>query len=391
VLVDVTVRGGGGGHDEPPGAFSLHDGGPLYRLCHSLGHHHLGILLVLVAWAPLLIISVVTSAVTGRFDHRFIERSIQVRLLVGIPLLLAADLVLGLFTRRAMEIVLHEDLAPGREGAVRALLADTTRRLRSMTPELVMVVLALVGSHLVTSGLSESLGISRGRAPSGWSPFTTWYRLVSLPLYQFLVYRALWGWFLWWRLLWRLSRLPLRPDAAHPDRMGGLGFLSTPSRGFAVVLLAINAVQASAWWYKLEVTGGKLSSLAPQIVGSLVLSLVLALGPLIPFAWSLWRESYQGELQYDGLARDYARLFRVRWIERHRREDLLGTADIQSLADMANSYEVVRTMRLLPISLRTVVVIVAATLAPLVPLLLRNMSATELLQKLVGIALGKLT
>jgi hypothetical protein len=389
VLVDVTVRGGGGDRGQPAAPFSLHDGGPLYRLCHALGHHHLGILLLLLAWAPLLIISVATSLVTGRFDHRFMERSIQVRLLIGIPLLLAADLVLGLFTRRAMEVVVNEDLAPGRKDAVRALLADTTRRLRATMPELVMVALALVGSQLVSSGLTESLGISRGRAPTGWSPFAGWYRLVSLPLYQFLVYRALWGWFLWWRLLWRLSRLPLRPDAAHPDRQGGLGFLSTPSRGFAVVLLAINAVQASAWSDKLDVTGGKLTSLTPQIVGSLVLSLLLALGPLIPFTWPLWRESYQGELQYDGLARDYARLFRARWIEQRQRDDLLGTGDIQSLADMANSYEVVRTMRLLPISLRTVVVIVAATLAPLVPLLLRNMSATELLQKLLEIALGK--
>src|SRR5438128_1531214 len=36
VLVDVTVRGGGGSRDQLLGPFSLHDGGPLYRLGISL-------------------------------------------------------------------------------------------------------------------------------------------------------------------------------------------------------------------------------------------------------------------------------------------------------------------------------------------------------------------
>jgi hypothetical protein len=389
VLVDVTVRGGGGRRDQPPGPFSLHDGGPLYRLGISLGHHHLGILLVLIAWAPLLVITMTTSAATGRFDDRFLNWSIQVRLLVALPLLLVADVVLGVFTRRAMEIVLEDDLAPGRGDAVRALLAGTTHRLRSALPEAIMVLLALVGSQLVSTGSFESLGIARGRALTGWTPFTIWYRLVSLPLYQFVVFRALWGWFQWWRLLWRLSRLPLRPIATHPDKQGGLGFLAGPSRGFALVLLAINAIQAGAWWDKLDATGAELSTLAPQLVGSVLLSLILALGPLVAFAWSMWREAYHGGLDFDRLSRDYASRFKARWMEGRSREELLGTADLQSLADLGNSYERVDSMRFLPIGLRTVVVVVVATLLPVIPLLLRNMSATELLQKLIGMAIGK--
>ena len=102
MLVDVTVRGGGGHREQPPGPFSIHDGGPLYRLGHALGHHHLGITLVLIAWAPLLIIAVVTSVGTGRLDPRFMDWAIQVRLLVAVPLLMAADLLLGILTRRAM-------------------------------------------------------------------------------------------------------------------------------------------------------------------------------------------------------------------------------------------------------------------------------------------------
>jgi hypothetical protein len=328
--------------------------------------------------------------VTGRFDGRFMDWSVHVRLLVALPLLLMADVALGLFTRRTMQIVVEDDLAPGRGDAVRALLAGTTRRLRSALPEAIMLVLALLGSQLVSTGAFESLGIIRGRTQNGWSPFTIWYRLVSLPLYQFMALRALWAWSLWWRLLWRLSRLPLRPIAAHPDRQGGLGFLAGPSRGFAVVLLALNSVQAGAWWERLDVTGGKLSTLTPQLVGSVLVSLLLALGPLVPFAWTMWRESYEGGLAFDRLARDYVSRFQARWIEKRPGDDLLGSADIQSLADMGNSYQVVGGMRFLPFGLRTVVVVVLATLLPVVPLLLRNMSAMEILRRLVAMAVGKL-
>ena len=49
-------------------------------------------------------------------------------------------------------------------------------------------------------------------------------------------------------------------------------------------------------------------------------------------------------------------------------EPLVGSADIQSLADLANSFEVVQTMRIAPVTKEAIVQLAAATLAPLVPL-----------------------
>jgi hypothetical protein len=64
---------------------------------------------------------------------------------------------------------------------------------------------------------------------------------------------------------------------------------------------------------------------------------------------------------------------------------LVGNADIQSLADLGNSFEVVRTMRLVPITKEAIVQLAAATLAPVVPLALTVMPLEELLKKLFGI------
>ena len=63
----------------------------------------------------------------------------------------------------------------------------------------------------------------------------------------------------------------------------------------------------------------------------------------------------------------------------------MGSADIQSLADLGNSYEVVRTMRIAPITRDAVVRLAAATLVPIVPLLLTMMPLEELLKMLFGI------
>ena len=62
-----------------------------------------------------------------------------------------------------------------------------------------------------------------------------------------------------------------------------------------------------------------------------------------------------------------------------------GAADIHSLADLTNSFEVVRTMQIAPITKGALLRLVAATLAPVVPLALTMMPLEELLKKLLGI------
>jgi hypothetical protein len=63
----------------------------------------------------------------------------------------------------------------------------------------------------------------------------------------------------------------------------------------------------------------------------------------------------------------------------------VGSGDIQSLADLGNSYEVVRTMRSLPVTKEILLQLTVATLAPIVPLALTMMSLEDLLKKLFGV------
>ena len=51
------------------------------------------------------------------------------------------------------------------------------------------------------------------------------------------------------------------------------------------------------------------------------------------------------------LAQRYAREFDSKWLrgERDPAEPFIGSADIQSLADLGNSFEVIKTMRFVPV------------------------------------------
>ena len=216
-----------------------------------------------------------------------------------------------------------------------------------------------------------------------------WYALVSLPVFQFLLFRSLWRWGIWAHLLWRLSRLRLRPIATHPDLAGGLGFLSLPSVGFAFVVAGLSATQAGVYANQIIVKDAALSSFTPNVVIFTLAAVVLALGPLLVFARHLVRCRITGGIEYDGLATDYTRLFHARWIERDQRSDLLGSADIQSLADLESSCEVVHHMRPVPFSPMSAMLIAVAALAPMIPVALLRVPVAELLMTIGAVLLGK--
>ena len=64
---------------------------------------------------------------------------------------------------------------------------------------------------------------------------------------------------------------------------------------------------------------------------------------------------------------------------------MLGTGDIQSLADLGNSFAVVREMRSVPFAKDDVVRLLIATVVPIVPLLLTIIPLEQLVTQAVKI------
>jgi hypothetical protein len=94
-----------------------------------------------------------------------------------------------------------------------------------------------------------------------------------------------------------------------------------------------------------------------------------------------------GMREFGELAQRYATEFDRKWLRggAPAGETLLGSPDIQSLADLGTSYEVVREMRVTPFTLRTALELAIATAVPLLPLTLTIFSAQELLATLLKV------
>lgn len=66
-------------------------------------------------------------------------------------------------------------------------------------------------------------------------------------------------------------------------------------------------------------------------------------------------------------------------------EPLVGSADIQSLADLGNSFEVVKGMSPVPFTKQTALRLALTTLAPTAPLILTVIPLSELLGRLLKV------
>jgi hypothetical protein len=113
---------------------------------------------------------------------------------------------------------------------------------------------------------------------------------------------------------------------------------------------------------------------------------VLFVGPLSLFSRKLWQCKVKGLSDYSALAERYVNAFDRKWLgpDPAPGEPLLGTADIQSLADLSTSVSIVREMRLVPVSPRLVMYLAVAALLPLLPLVLFKYSIADLLAKFFG-------
>jgi hypothetical protein len=216
-----------------------------------------------------------------------------------------------------------------------------------------------------------------------------WYAFVSIPIFQFILLRWYMRLVVWFRFLWQVSRLNLHLTAAHPDRAGGIGFLGKSSYAFAPILFAQGALLAGLIASRVLYEGRSLLSFKMEIGGFAVFFVLAILGPLVMFTRRMECAKRKGQAEYGLLASHYVYGFEQKWIRggSPHVSELLGTGDIQSLADLGNSYSVTREMRIVPFALDDIALLAAATVVPLLPLALTIFSPEELLVRLVKILL----
>jgi hypothetical protein len=177
----------------------------------------------------------------------------------------------------------------------------------------------------------------------------------------------------------------------HPDRSGGLGFLASSIFAFAPVLIAHTVLLAGVIGDRIWHAGATLPSFKLEIVGAMLFLMLVVLAPLSFFMGHLIHARRTAGLEYGILASRYVDDFRQKWTKGGHaaveEEQLLGTGDIQSLADLGNAFSVITEMRLLPFSTRTVLRLVILLIIPLLPLTLTIVPLEQMVDRLIRLAL----
>jgi len=182
-----------------------------------------------------------------------------------------------------------------------------------------------------------------------------------------------------------VARLQLKLVPTQPDRAGGLGFIGSATEGFWVMMIAHGTIVAAVIVHGMLFGGMTLPQYKLDIYALWAVTLLWIVVPLLPFAPVLHRAKRAGKNAYGNLSQRYAIDFEQKWMSGAMREDhLLGSGDIQSLADLRNGYDVVRTMRLLPIGRETVLRLLIFPLIPVAPLALTLVPLDRLVKHLIS-------
>jgi len=378
--------------------FSLVLGGPTYqffRKSHLAGDalemlYRRLIIITLLAWLPLLLLSTISSSTgsVGRLSF-FHDVEVHVRFLVALPVLIAAELIVHSRIRPVVHrfverrIVILQDL-PRFERAINSAVS-----FRNSIPiELGLLLLVYtLGLWLWRSRIAIVAPTWYALPGGRWhlTPAGVWYVFVSIPILQFLLLRWYLRLFIWFRFLWQVSRIDLNLVPTHPDRCAGLAFLGRSAYAFGPVLFAQGAMLAGLVAARVLYRGESLTSFKLQIGGFIVFFVVAILGPLVMFTPGMARAKRKGLADYGLLAQRYVESFEQKWVLGHPAEQLLGSADIQSLGDLGNCYAVVSEMRSIPFGLQDITRLAVATAAPLLPLMLTIFSPEELIMRVIKV------
>ena len=382
--------------------FSLVLGGPLYNLYlrTRLSTPPLGlvrrraVILSLACWLPLLLLSLVQGhALHGVPVPFLLDVEVHVRFLAALPLLIVAELI----AHKRIVVVVRQFLerhiiAPEERARFAEIISSTMRLRNSVLFEAVLLVFCFtLGQWVWKEQLALNIPTWYEMNSGGGSYLTAagyWYEFLSLPVFRFILFRWYFRLFLWYQLLWRVRALPLHLNLYHPDRAGGLGFLSASIFAFTPVLLAHTTFLAGFIGDRILHAGATLLTFRMEILGSLLFLLLLVLTPLSFFAVRLEKAQRVASVEYGILASDYVNDFRRKWVQHTsvEAEPLLGTPDLQSLADLGNAFKSISDMSVLPFSKDAVVRLIGILAIPLLPLALTMVPLKQIVDWLIKLA-----
>ncbi len=340
---------------------------------------------ILLCWVPLAVLSLVQGHFLGGIKLSFLrDIETHVRFLVSLPALILAEIFVHRRIRPLMKRFVERHLViPEELPKFYASIETAVAIHNSVITEIVILAFVFTGGmwfwrHQIVADIASWYAWSQG----GQIHLTMagyWLAFVSVPVFQFILLRwymqiLVWSWF-----LFRVSRLQLQLRPLHPDRAGALGFVGPSSLAFAPLLFAQSALLSGQIASHILYNRESLFSSEIAIFSYVFFSVMVALAPLLLFTPQLILAKRRGLARYGNYATEFVTNFDQKYLEKTGGDPMLADQDIQSLADLGNSFAVVRGMRFVPISSQDVLLLLLAAIGPFLPLLLTIMPLDQLL------------
>lgn len=342
-----------------------------------------GIALALAAWLPFAVISMVKGLAAGALDPYFLDFSVHARFLVAVTVVHMGSALLVRIEKETLRRLADEGLAPA--PSLAGLEPSVGRWMHVRRRAILLGIVCLILGQILFWGAVTTPGVAEEHAGQAAGIRWAWLTWVALPIFYFVGFRALLLWGTWCGILLRVSRLPLRLSAAHPDYAGGLEFVVRPSLAFCLVVAGLASVLSATWGTELVFEGASLSAYGKLLTAWVLIALFVVMGPLVLLTPGLLQARRRGRWGFGNLATSYTRQFEEKWIRSRPEGPLLGTQDLQSLADLGGSFQVVRGMRVILFQGKDLLVVLLAAAGPMLPLLLTQVPLREILKRLLEI------
>ncbi|HJZ82134.1 MAG TPA: hypothetical protein VKD91_17370 [Pyrinomonadaceae bacterium] len=343
-------------------------GRPLLKIGHK------ALFVLLLGWAPLpaLVILQLLARKDPSMLTFFSDFGVHARSLLAAPLLVLAEAIC--LPRLA---VVAEHFVTG--GLVRdpnrARFDAAVSSTKALANSNIVTIVAVVLAYAVIIGLVHYLppGVyplwhspnHQGYPHLSWASW--WYAMVSLPLLLVLILTWCWRIACWIRFLFLVSRLKLFLIPAHPDRVGGLGFLDLTLFAFMPLALTLGVLFAGPIANQVFHEHLPLAKLRFPLLVMVGIALIVFVLPLVWFSAILRSEFRRGVLQYGGLAHELGREFEKKWFNQEVGPEALEVPDFSATTDLYSIVAYSEEMRTLPFDLKAVVNLVVVTLLPFVP------------------------
>lgn len=390
---------------------ALYEGDLLNRLFGRLGFnlrkplHLIGRSLVVLAltWIPMATIAVFEGLYSAEINARnfFADFAAYAIFFIGLPLFIVAEAIVSRGTAEAAgEFATSGVLRSARKLAALERLHLKVGTLRdSLLGEAICVICAyfqssaIILTELFRHGPVETWHTDFVNGQWDITATGLWAFGVAIPIAVYWWVRHVWRIALWCYYLYGVSRLRLDLIATHPDRTGGIGFISEVQGHWAWVIFAFGVTNVAApVGYQIALLQVDLWTLPVwgSIVGFVIGAPLLFTAPLFLFTRQLAINKLLARRRYRKLLMEHTRTLEGRFLPKNLRhpQGPPVAGDVAIVTQLSQLFDRVQGMRVVPFDFRSMSQLASSTLGSVViilPILKLEGPATRVLEALVKI------